>query len=321
MAVQKTKFTFPSASKESVDIHCFRYQDDSREPIGIVQLTHGLSEGIEAFEDLIYFLAENGYICAGMDILGHGETAGPGCVGITPDDTNTAVWKDMLTLYKILHDGNPGLPHYSYSHSMGSVMIRAFLAMYADQVDFTGCFFSADSHLPSFGYKLIGPANLLGRLLTNYNKDLAKRRATYIYKNYGQHPPVIKRILFFWLSFDQQHIIDFINNPYSGGASLYQLVMFVVKALSTFVLADKKGWAEKIPADTVYHHGCGRWDVPGLFGKGPKIVHRELEAAGRKSELHLYPDSMHEPFGERKVRNQFKADLLKFFNDNNPLLK
>ncbi len=321
MTMKKTEFTFPSASKEPVDIHAFCYQDERREPVGIVQITHGLSEHMEGFEDLISFLTENGYICVGMDLLGHGKTAGPGCTGITPDDTNKAIWKDMLTLYQRLHAEHPELPYFSYSHSMGSVMMRAFLAMYAGQVDFQGCFFSADSHLPAFGHKLIVPANLLGRLLTNYKKDLAKRRATYTYQDYGQHPPIIKRILFFWLSFDQQHIKDYINDPYSGGATLFNLVTFVVKALSTFVLADQKGWAEKVPADTVYHHGCGRWDIPGFLGKGPGMVHRDLEAAGRKTELHLYQNSMHEPFGERKVRDQFFADLLTFFNENNPLLK
>ena len=82
MTMKKTEFTFPSASKEPVDIHAFCYQDERREPVGIVQITHGLSEHMEGFEDLISFLTENGYICAGMDLLGHGKTAGPGCTGI-----------------------------------------------------------------------------------------------------------------------------------------------------------------------------------------------------------------------------------------------
>ncbi len=62
MTMKKTEFTFPSASKEPVDIHAFCYQDERREPVGIVQITHGLSEHMEGFEDLISFLTENGCI-------------------------------------------------------------------------------------------------------------------------------------------------------------------------------------------------------------------------------------------------------------------
>lgn len=40
----------------------------------------------------------------------------------------------------------------------------------------------------------------------------------------------------------------------------------------------------------------------------------------KKTEF-TFPSASKEPFGERKVRDQFFADLLTFFNEINPLLK
>ncbi|MBQ1596845.1 MAG: alpha/beta fold hydrolase, partial [Clostridia bacterium] len=130
MAVQKTNFTFRSASKAGVTLNCFKYVDETKTPVGVVIITHGLSECIEMFEDQAMFLAENGYICVGMDFLGHGTTNGPGCVGIAPDDTNEAIWKDMFTIYEMVRNEYPDLPVFSFAHSMGAMMVRTFLAMY-----------------------------------------------------------------------------------------------------------------------------------------------------------------------------------------------
>ena len=322
MAVQKTTFTFPSASKAGIDIHCFQWKDDTKDPIGIVHITHGLSENTEMFEEVAVYLAEHGYVCAGMDLLGHGATVGAGCAGITPSDTNTAIWKDIFTLYTLMRDKYPGLPYFSYSHSMGSTIMRAFVVKYRDKIDINACFLSADSSLPSLTFLLIPPAYVLGSLLSRWPSDLEKRRDKFVLKDYGDHPPILIKLLMSWLSFDRQHVLDYINSPYCGvNADYRHVVAFVLKASTTFVLADKRGWAKKIPDNTVMHHGCGQWDLPGFFGFGPKKLHKKMLAAGKKTELKLYAHAMHEVYAESAVKDQFNADMLKLFNDNNPLCK
>ena len=321
MAVQKTTFRFPSASGYGVTLHGFQWKDDAQEPVGIVQITHGLSENTEMFEALAIHLAEHGYVCAGIDFLGHGATVGAGCVGICPPDTNEAIWEDMLSLYTRLRDRYPGLPHFAFSHSMGAMMFRAFLAKYADRLDIKACFFTGDSALPSFTWRLIPAAHVLGRAIMHWPKDLEKRKAKFVRKDYGEHPPLLNQLMIRWISFDRQNRLNYINSPYSGGPNAdFRFVLgFVLTAFSTFALADKKGWAETIPDRTVLHHGCGRWDIPGFLGFGPKIVHKNLKAAGKKTELHLYKKAMHEVHGETKIRDEFHADLLDLFDRNNPL--
>ena len=322
LAVQKTNFTFRSASKAGVTLNCFKYVDDTKIPVGVVIITHGLSECIEMFEDQAMFLAENGYICVGMDFLGHGTTNGPGCVGIAPDDTNEAIWKDMFTIYEMARNEYPDLPVFSFAHSMGAMMVRTFLAMYGDKLDIKAGFFTGDSHLPSLMYKLVPAANILGRMISHYPKDLEKRRATFVLKDYGQDPPLLRRLPFFWIAFDRQDIINYLNSPYSGGANadLRNVIGFALKALSCFAYADKKGWAENVPDNTVLHHGCGMWDIPGLLSLGPRLIHHDLKKAGKKTELHFYLRAMHEVHAEMGIRDEFHRDLLKLFNDHNPLL-
>ncbi len=321
MAVQKTTFTFPSASKYGVTLHGFQWKDDTQEPVGIVQITHGLSENTEMFEDLAVHLAEHGYVCAGIDFLGHGATAGPGCAAICPPDTNEAIWEDMFHLYMRLRDQYPGLPHFSFSHSMGSLMIRAFLAKYSDRLDIKACFLTGDSALPLETYLLVPAAHVLGRLLMHWPKNLEKRRASFRLTDFGEDPPLLRRLMLFWLSFDKQNIVNYINSPYSGGANadFRYVIGFVLTAFSTFALADKRGWETKIPDGTVLHHGCGQWDIPGFCGLGPKALHKRMKAAGKQTELHLYKKAMHEVHAESGIRDEFHADLLDLFDRNNPL--
>ena len=48
--------------------------EPSSNPIGIVQLVHGMSEHKERYYDFMNYLAQNGYICAIHDHRGHGSS-------------------------------------------------------------------------------------------------------------------------------------------------------------------------------------------------------------------------------------------------------
>ncbi len=316
MSIKINNFQMDSASKAKVKIECFEIYDTEKAPIGIVQFTHGLSEATEFFLPILKHLAENGYYVISMDYLGHGKTAGPGLVGITPSDTNKAIWKDMLNLQTIATKKYPNLPVFMYAHSMGSMMTRTFLAMYGDKVHVKACFLSGDSALPSLTYRLVPAANILGRLISHYPGDIEKRRNSYVEKNYGDKLPLPTKLMMSWISFDKAHRVNFANSPYSSGVNTdpKNLIGFVLKAFSTFAYADKEGWEYKIPDETLIFHGCGHWDIAGFLGYGPTILHNKLIAAGKKSELKLYNRSMHEVHVEKEAKNGIYKDILEVFD-------
>lgn len=323
MAVQKTSFTFPSSSRTPIDVYCHVWRDDSRTPIGVIQFFHGLTEYSGIFRDLAAFLAEQGYICIGIDLLGFGYTAGAGNSCIAPNDSHRAIYKDMLRFHEIVNERYPDLPHFVYGHSMGAIGYRGFLGKYADKVDVKACFLSADSCLPGWFTLFDLPLYVVGRILFPSPKlALALRKKFYKGPvDYGDHPPLLWQIALCWIAFDKQDMRNFVSDPYICGANgwLPNALGFALKNLNLFVDADKYGWAKKIPDDLVIHHGCGRWDVCGFFGIGPTLVHRHLKKAGKKTELKLYSKAMHEPFAEGRIRDEFFGDVLTFFNRNNPL--
>ena len=88
--VGRTEFTFDSTDGESqvravlwVPLTMERTDSASGEPElgcfkprGVVQLIHGMAEHIDRYDDFARFLADAGYLVAGHDHIGHGETAG-----------------------------------------------------------------------------------------------------------------------------------------------------------------------------------------------------------------------------------------------------
>lgn len=317
MAIKINEFTMKSTSKANVDLQCVEVFDDSKKPKGIVQFTHGLSECTEMFMPVLKWLAENGYYVVSMDYLGHGKTVGPGCVGITPSDTNKAIWKDMYNLQKKALKKYPKLPVYMYAHSMGSMMTRTFLVKYKNKVHVNACFLSGDSSLPSVTFLLIPLFHILGVFLSHYPQDLEKRRNTFELKDYGKKVPIVTRAMMSWISFDKEHRTNFANSPYSSGvnASMINILSFVLKAFTTFASADKLGWANKFPDETYIFHGCGRWDIAGFLGFGPKILHSKLEKAGKNHDLKLYKHSMHEVHVEKEAKDGFYKDIIEVFNN------
>ena len=86
----RTEFTFDSAdgrsqvravlwvplSMERADAAFGEPELGCFKPRGVVQLIHGMAEHIDRYDDFARFLADTGYLVAGHDHIGHGDTAG-----------------------------------------------------------------------------------------------------------------------------------------------------------------------------------------------------------------------------------------------------
>ena len=86
----RTEFTFDSAdgrsqvravlwvplSMERADAAFGEPELGCFKPRGVVQLVHGMAEHIDRYDDFARFLADAGYLVAGHDHIGHGDTAG-----------------------------------------------------------------------------------------------------------------------------------------------------------------------------------------------------------------------------------------------------
>lgn len=103
---------------------------------GIVQLVHGMCEYTKRYLPLMQFLAENGYIAAGYDQRGHGDSVvKKEDLGWFNDFHGKAIVEDCAQVTRYLKTEYPNLPVTLYGHSMGSMVVRCYLREHDDLID------------------------------------------------------------------------------------------------------------------------------------------------------------------------------------------
>lgn len=135
MAVKEV-YSFGSADGVS-KIHAVKWTPDEGEPKAVLQITHGMVEYIERYTDFATFLTTKGFAVIGHDHIGHGDSvASEDEWGImqcaNPSDVMV---EDILSNYKIGKKEFPAIPYFILGHSMGSYMLRKFLAEKASDIE------------------------------------------------------------------------------------------------------------------------------------------------------------------------------------------
>ena len=125
--------TLPSAAGTS--IHAVLWEPEG-EPRAVLQITHGMSEHIGRYEDFAAYLTERGFAVAGHDHPGHGGSVRtPADLGFFGEGDNAdALIRNMKTVTLEAKRRNPGLPVFLFGHSMGSVFVRRYLALYGGEI-------------------------------------------------------------------------------------------------------------------------------------------------------------------------------------------
>lgn len=127
-------FTVSSAF-DGLPLSCTAYIPDGA-PRGIFQIVHGMCEYKERYGDFMRFLASNGYIAASHDHRGHGASVrSEADLGWFNDKKGEAVVQDAVLVTRELKRRYPSLPVVLFGHSMGSMVVRCYIAKYDDEID------------------------------------------------------------------------------------------------------------------------------------------------------------------------------------------
>ncbi len=113
--------TFESPTGASLRLHV---QEADGQPLGVVQIHHGLAEHSARYARFAAYLAGRGFHVAAHDHRGHGETTAedaPRGVFGAPKGWSKVV-EDALAVEDHLKARFPGLPHIVFGHSMGGVV-------------------------------------------------------------------------------------------------------------------------------------------------------------------------------------------------------
>ena len=105
---------------------------------GNIVISHGYTESLEKYHELIYYFLKNGYNVFGLEHRGHGRSGSLGIVDRTQIHVNS--FYDYIYDFKAFMDyvvvpNREGKNLYLYAHSMGGVIGAGFLEDYPEYFD------------------------------------------------------------------------------------------------------------------------------------------------------------------------------------------
>ena len=120
---------------DNLEIECMLIIPDT-EIKGIVQLAHGMNEYKERYINFMKYLAQNGYVCLINDHRGHGKSIkNKDDLGYFYDNKAEAVVEDLYQITKYLKERYKNKKIILFGHSMGSMIVRKYIAKYDNKID------------------------------------------------------------------------------------------------------------------------------------------------------------------------------------------
>ena len=301
-------FYFQSSTGRT-SIHALKCVPASK-PRAVVQIAHGIAEHIDRYRPFMEFLADNGFVVAGNDHLGHGKSIRvPEEQGFFAEkDGWWRVVDDMDKLHDIMSNEYPELPYVLFGHSMGSFLTRTYLIKHPDKYD--GVILSGTGHQSP---ALVLGGNAAASVMAKLNGamgDGAKldSLAFGTYLNKIENP----RTKFDWLSRDTEQVDKYIADPlcgFVGKIGLYRDMMQGIKFIT-----DKKNIAQMNKEKPVYFMS-GDGDPVGDYGKGVERAYKAFCDAGLHDVfMRLYPGGRHEMLNETN-KEQIYQDILSWLNE------
>lgn len=208
------KYTEKIASTDSKNNLNVIIWETEKEPIGVLQIVHGMAEYIDRYDNFAKYMTEHGFNVIGHDHLGHGySVSDERDYGFFAEENgNKIIIEDMHSVTQYAREKWEELPNFILGHSMGSFCLRQYLTKYSNDV--FGAIIMGTGWIPS-------AAALLGKTI-----------ATNTCKSKGSHtvnPLLIKLTLepynkpfapartnCDWLSRDEKQVDLYVNDKLCG---------------------------------------------------------------------------------------------------------
>ena len=281
-------------------------------PAGIAQIVHGMSEHVERYDEFARYLVSRGYIVCANDHIGHGESvADPSEWGCLPSVGGKEVLiNDVHELRKTVASRYARqTPYIMFGHSMGSFIVRAYLARFAEGL--AAAVICGTGQQPLLLSKF---GNLVARRIAASKGDAYK--STFLDGlGAGSFAKKIDnpRTEFDWISTDDAVVDAYIADESCG-------VMFSAGGYAT--LTDLTGEvvtaaaAGAVPADLPLLFIAGALDPVGDMGKGVERAVEQYRRAGVETvDLKLYEGMRHEILNE-PGRAEVYADVADWIDEH-----
>lgn len=300
----RKEFYFPS-SDGLTQIHAVEWQVEN--PIGIVQIAHGVSEYALRYEPFAQYLNSKGFAVVANDHIGHGLSLADGAAPLYFGRHNgwQHVVDDVYTLRDMTGKKYPELPYFLLGHSMGSFIARTYLIRYPGTL----------SGAIIMGTGQQSPALILG------GRAFAKIEGRRI--GFDQFSPAVdqlafgaynkpfapNRTKFDWLSVNEENVDAYIADPLCGGGASIGLFSDMLGGIG---FIGKQSNVNTMNVNTPVLFVSGDHDPVGDMGRGVKKAYASFRKAGVKDvSFKLYPGLRHEILNEA-CREEVYEDLWKW---------
>lgn len=281
------------------------YPPEGIKPIGIIEFVHGMCETRQRYANTFEILSKQGYICAIADMRGHGENIlTTEDLGFFGDEGYKGLVDDVHEYTMFLKREYPNLPIVLLGHSMGSLIVRAYLKKYSKEVD--GVILSGS---PSDN-PMAGVAKLLIKFLAIFRGWHYRSPFINSLVNGPFERPFKKEgLLNAWLTRDRKIVDDYNKDPLCGFTFTlngYLTLMNLMQQVYSSI-----GWISKNPSLPIMFISGGA-DPCRTNDKAFKKAVSHLKKCGYPNTFHkLYIDMRHELFNELDNEEVY-SDILKF---------
>lgn len=297
-AMRRKDFYIPS--RDGVHrLHVVLWEPEG-EVRAVVQISHGMIEMVDRYEDFALFLNRHGYAVIGNDHLGHGLTAGNDAdLGyFCPRNMSATVVADLHRVTRYAKKKYKKKPYFMLGHSMGSFMARRYLMTYG--MDLDGCVICGTGS-QSRPVLIAGPIVAKALRLVfgdRFRSRLLERNAFGTYQKRIPNP----RTKSDWMTRDTA-IVDWCrSNKYcsfrftlNGYRTLFEVLSFI----------QKRQNIDRIPKELPLFFIAGGQDPVGHYGRDVRRISAGYEKVGVEDvSLKIYQEDRHE------ILNELDRDLV-----------
>ena len=260
-------------------------------------IVHGMAEHAGRYHTTSARLSLAGAVVYAYDHRGHGPAAAESdSLGfIAEADGFSLLVKDLFCVIEQVRASHPGIPCVLLGQSMGSLVIRDYMARYPEHaVRLQGAVLTGTVGSP-------GVEGVLGSLYAGLSRRLRGSRSPapdldqLTFGSYGKRfRPT--RTRFDWLSRDPSEVDAYVADPLCGFVCS---TGFFADLVDATMRVNRRRSARRTPDTLPVLVLSGGDDPVGGFGRGVSLAVRRYQKCGCINwTLKLYPDARHELYHE-----------------------
>lgn len=273
--------------------------DNVKDPVGVVQIIHGMQEHIGRYENFCNYLNAHGYVVFLNDLRGHGKTRTINQPwGYSEGDISRENIEDQKIISKFLKE-KYNLPLTVLGHSYGSFIAQIYLI----ECDIANkIIFSGSTYTKSFAVRL---AKIMADTIKFFKgkKASARNIEKLTVKGYGKNFENGN-----WLSGDESVWKKYNNDEMCGQnfpvnfyCSMFKLFLYNYKNIKT------------VKKNTPIFIFSGSMDPVSNKAKNVNKLYKFYKNNGFKVRYKIYPNGRHEMLNDLN-KTEVYYDILKFLN-------